>query len=127
MLKRFILVFLLSGLLSQVAIADELTNAKIRDIKRLMDVTGAANLSIQFASATSQRMSQSLKASRPEIPDHVLAVIDREFMALLSEKMSAPGGMLDQVIPVYDKYFTHQEIQELIVFYQTPVGKKPFL
>ena len=29
--------------------------------------------------------------------------------------------------PVYDKYFTHQEIKELMAFYETPSGKKAIL
>jgi hypothetical protein len=53
--------------------------------------------------------------------------MDRELMALFSEKMSAPGELIDQVIPVYDKHFTHQEILELLAFYQTPIGKKTIL
>lgn len=124
MLNRFILMFLLLGLIGQVAIADELTTAKFSDIKRLMDVTGSANIAKQFASASSRQIFQTLKASRPEISDRALAVVDKELMALFSEKMSAPGGLMDQIIPVYDKYFTHQEIRELLAFYQTSIGKK---
>lgn len=127
MLSRLILMFFLSGFIGQVAMADELTAAKSSDIKRLMDVTGSANIAKQFASATSQQIFQTLKASRPEIPDRALVVMDRELMALFSEKMSAPGGLMDQVIPVYDKYFTHQEILELLAFYQTPIGRKSIL
>ena len=70
---------------------------------------------------------QALKASRPEVPDRALEVMDRELMALFSEKMAAPGGLMDQVIPVYHKYFTHQEIRELLDFYQTPIGKKAIM
>ncbi len=92
-----------------------------------MDVTGSANIAKQFASASSQQIFQLLKASSPEIPDRALAVMDRELMALFSEKMSAPGGLMDQAIPVYAKYFTHQEIRELLAFYQTPIGKKAIL
>lgn len=129
MLNRLILIllFLFSGLIGQVAIADELTAAKYSDIKRLMDVTGSANIAKQFASAISQQIFQTLKTSRPEIPDRALAVMDKELMALFSEKLSAPGGLMDHIIPVYDKYFTHQEIRELLAFYQTPIGKKSIL
>ncbi len=92
-----------------------------------MDITGSANIAKQFTSASSRQIFQTLKASRPEISDRTLGVIDRELMALFSEKMSAPGGLIDQVIPIYGKYFTHQEIRELLAFYQTPAGKKTIL
>ena len=31
---------------------------------------------------------------------------------------------LEMVVPVYDKHFSEAEIQELIAFYRTPIGKK---
>jgi len=33
-------------------------------------------------------------------------------------------GLLNECIPIYDKYFTHDEIKQLIKFYESPVGKK---
>jgi hypothetical protein len=124
---RLILTFLLASLFCQAAAAEELTNAKRSDIKRLMEMTGSVNVAKQFAAAISQQMFRTLKAARPDIPDRALTIIDRELLALFSERLAAPGGLVDQVIPVYDKYFTHAEIQELIAFYQTPVGRKAIL
>lgn len=124
MLKKYALAFLLSCLAGQVATAEELTAAKVGDIKQLMEITGSVNIGKQFASASSQQMFQILKASRPEIPDRALVVMNRELMNLFEEKMVEPGGMLDQSIPIYAKYFTHQEILDLLAFYQTPVGQK---
>lgn len=34
------------------------------------------------------------------------------------------GEIIELVIPVYAKYLTHEEIKELIVFYESPVGRK---
>lgn len=121
---RLILTLLLASLFSQAAAADELTNAKRSDIKLLMEMTGSTNIAKQFAGTISQQMFRTLKSARPDIPDRALAIMDKELLALLSERLSAPGGLVDQVIPVYDKYFTHAEILELIAFYQTPVGQK---
>ncbi|MDR0732081.1 MAG: DUF2059 domain-containing protein [Treponema sp.] len=33
-------------------------------------------------------------------------------------------GFVDLFIPVYDKYFTHDEIKGLLQFYESPVGRK---
>ncbi|MFM2064659.1 MAG: hypothetical protein RLZZ507_4330 [Cyanobacteriota bacterium] len=32
--------------------------------------------------------------------------------------------MIKEYIPLYDKYFTNEEIKALIAFYQTPIGQK---
>jgi uncharacterized protein len=109
-LNRLILMFLLSSFAGQVAAADELTTTKVEDIKHLMEITGSANIAKQFAAASSQQIFNTLRASRPDIPDRALAVLDRELVQLFSDNISVPGGLLDQVIPIYDKYFTDQEI-----------------
>jgi hypothetical protein len=113
--------------LCNAALADDLTPAKLGDIRRLMDVTGSANIANQFASGTSQQMFKALKAARPDIPDRAMAIMEKELVKLFAEKMSASGGLLEQIVPVYHKHFTHPEIRELLAFYQTPIGRKAIL
>ncbi len=31
---------------------------------------------------------------------------------------------MDRVVPLYDKHYTHAEIQSLIQFYESPLGQK---
>ncbi len=35
-----------------------------------------------------------------------------------------PDAIIDNIVPIYAKYFTDQELKELIVFYKSPVGAK---
>lgn len=120
MKSRFVLLFLLL-VVGQVAVADELTSEKTQDINRLMNITGG--IAEQFAAASSQQIFQALKTSRSEIPDRALAVIEKELIVLFKERMAAPG-LMEKIISIYDKYYTHEEIRELLAFYQSPVGKK---
>jgi hypothetical protein len=50
--------------------------------------------------------------------------MDRELMGMFAEKMDGPGGLMEKLVPVYARHFTHAEIRELIAFYGTPIGKK---
>lgn len=111
-------------LLAAPAGAEELSEQKRQDIRRLIESTGGTNVAQQFASASSRQMFQMLKAMRPDIPDRTLVVMDRELMGLFSEKMDGPGGLVEQVIPIYHRHLTHGEIRELIAFYETPIGRK---
>ncbi len=43
---------------------------------------------------------------------------------MIRESVDAPGGMLDRMVPLYAGTFTHQEIRELLAFYNTPTGRK---
>ena len=36
----------------------------------------------------------------------------------------ALAGLMDELIPIYEKYFTHEEILEIIAFHESPIGKK---
>lgn len=118
------LLFAALLLFSLEASADALTPEKRADIRKLMEITGASNIAQQFVSAASQNLFRSLKEARPDVPDRAFEVMHRELTALFAEKLQAPDGLLERTIPVYDKYFTHAEIRELLAFYQTRLGMK---
>jgi hypothetical protein len=121
---RLATLCLLTSLSIPLAHADALTQAKAQDIKQLMQITGSGNLARQYAAAISQQMFAGLKAARPDIPERALTVMNTTLLAFFSEKMNAPGGLMDQIVPIYDKNFSQQEIRDVIAFYNTPTGKK---
>ena len=42
--------------------------------------------------------------------------------------MKAAGpDLINELVPIYDRYFTESEIKDLIKFYESPVGKKMVL
>ena len=51
----------------------------------------------------------------PQVPDKVWAEC---------RNVVGPDDMVELSYAIWDKHFTHQEIRELIRFYQTPVGQK---
>lgn len=104
--------------------ADELSPQKREDIRKLMVNTGGSKIAVQFAASITRNLAKALKAARPDVPERVFSVINSELLALFEERMSAPDGMIERVIPIYDKYFTHAEIRELLAFYDTQVGRK---
>jgi hypothetical protein len=85
--------------------------AKRADIRKLIELTGAANISADAL----QKMIEPLKASYPQVPE--------EFWDTFVHEVHS-DELVDLVIPIYDKYYTHDEIQELMHFYQSPVGQK---
>ena len=48
----------------------------------------------------------------------------REIAAAAIQEMLADQGLMKELVPVYDKHFSYQEIREMIAFYETPLGKK---
>ncbi|HWR04715.1 MAG TPA: DUF2059 domain-containing protein [Humidesulfovibrio sp.] len=125
---RFAISLVLSLCLALVALcparADELTPQKQADIQRLLDVSGGAALGKQLPAVITRQVVLSLKQKRPDIPAQSLAVVEREVMAVMKQKLEGPGGMLDRLVPLYAKTFTQQEIKDMLAFYESPTGRK---
>ena len=90
---------------------EEDTAAKQRDIRRLLELTGSAQLGQQVI----KQMMATFKQSSPDVPESFWDEMTKEF---------DPGTMIDLVVPIYDKHLTHEDIKGLIAFYESPVGRK---
>ena len=86
-------------------------STKAAEITALQQLTGAGNLGKQFVVA----MFQQLRAAMPQLPE--------DYLLRLESKID-PQEMERLVVPIYDKYFTLEEIREMKAFYSTPVGRK---
>ncbi|WP_319478563.1 DUF2059 domain-containing protein [Marispirochaeta aestuarii] len=102
------IVILLFSLLSFASLFGQ---SKEDDIVRLMEMTGSADMGIQVM----QNMIVQFKQILPEVPEDYWD----QFMARVN-----PEDMIDLIVPIYDKHFTHEEITDIISFYETPTGKK---
>ena len=114
-MKRTILTGLVLCLLTATAPAwaQEPTgpSSKERDIRRLLVLMGSAELGKQVV----DQMFGQFRTSLPDVP--------AEFWDGMAAELN-PQGFVELGVPIYDKHFTHDEIRELIAFYQTPIGRK---
>jgi hypothetical protein len=53
----------------------------------------------------------------------VIKILQSDFWDEFNKEVNA-ATLIDLVLPIYDKYFTDDDIVQLIAFYQSPVGKK---
>jgi uncharacterized protein len=88
--------------------------SKIGNIKTLLAVTGSGKLGVQVV----QNMLTSFKQSFPNVPEEFW----NDFM-----KEVNPEVLTTMIVPIYDKYYTQEDIKKMIEFYQTPLGKKLIL
>ena len=87
------------------------SKTKTDNIQKLLEVTGSGKLGIQAM----ETMLVSFKQTYRQVPDSFWKDFMKEVNADALNKM---------VIPIYDKYYTESEIQQLISFYQTSLGQK---
>lgn len=124
---RFLCTALLLALLSITAMpaasmaASDISPAKRAAIIQLMETTGSKNIGLQMGSAMIQNLVTAMKTGNPDLPDRAVAIIAEETRKLVEQKID---DLLKTIVPIYDQYFTADEINELLAFYQTPIGKK---
>ena len=119
-------IFVLSALfiLESAVQSEELTPSKKADIITLLTITGVDDIGIQITNTFSRNIKQKAKALRDDIPDSFFDEFYDELFVIVDEKISEQGGLTDDIIATYNKYYTHQEIKSIIEFYQTELGKK---
>lgn len=116
-----LLSFILMLTQVQICCAEEVSTTFRKDIMMLLKITGADALGLQMGVAVSNQIIDMLSKENPDMPEKTIAVIKDEVNQIYVEEMP---GLLAEIVPVYAKHFTHEEIKSLIAFYGTPIGKK---
>jgi hypothetical protein len=88
--------------------ADE---AKRADVRRLLELVGAGDLGKQVMT----QMINQFRTAHPQVP--------QRFWTDFASEINA-DEILELSVPAYEKHLTHEEIKQLIAFYESPVGKK---
>jgi hypothetical protein len=84
---------------------------KTADIKKLLTLTKSADLGVQMM----QEMLANFRQTLPEVPDKFW----REFAAKVKTE-----DLIELMVPIYDRHLGHQDVIELIQFFESPAGKK---
>lgn len=86
------------------------SSAKEQAIRQIMEMTDVASLGRQI----NRMMMDQLRPMVPDVPDTVWTELTQ---ALDST------DMVSLMIPIYDRHFTLAELEGLVAFYATPLGR----
>ena len=111
--KKIITVFLLVLLWGTVNPVYSETE-KVRDIKRLLEVSGILDRLSYMQESLLNNVSMMVTAPFPKVPDAFWG----EFNQLIGKKEM--DNLIDRVIPVYDKHMSHETVKKLITMFKTP-------
>ncbi|HYB61194.1 MAG TPA: DUF2059 domain-containing protein [Methylomirabilota bacterium] len=103
------------------ATAQSIDPAKEADIRQLFEVMNAKQMQDQLVSTMLNQMQRQLMANQPQDER------SQEFVNLIMTKLRRKfreADFLSPLIPLYDKYYSDDDIKELIAFYGTPLGQK---
>lgn len=97
------------------------TESKEKDIIILLEAMGISSIAEQIANSMVTMAINQEKEKNPNLPKNIEHALSQAIYDVIIENAHELDVML---IPLYDKYYTHKEIKELIVFFNSPVGKK---
>src|SRR5208337_822923 len=94
---------------------------KEANIRKLLEVTGATAMMEQTMQGMEKNIKPLMTKALPagEYREKLVDLFFEKFHAKLDLQK-----LLDLAVPMYDKYFSDEEIKGLILFYQTPLGQK---
>ncbi|MGA8153085.1 MAG: DUF2059 domain-containing protein [Terriglobales bacterium] len=96
---------------------------QIQKLFTVMDISKQTRLAmVSMERQTQATTTEALKARYPRITPAQLERVQR----ISEESMKAfpVDAMLDDMIPVYQKYLTQTDVDAMIAFYSSPTGKK---
>lgn len=93
------------------------------DILQLIKMTQATNMAQLVGDAVAQQLANNLKAAHPEVPQKAFTIIQEETRKTFTDPATI-NKLINNLVPVFAKYYTDQDVRGMIAFYKTPLGKK---
>lgn len=94
---------------------------KESDIRSLLELIGARDTILEAANNSTEQYRQKLIALAPN-DDKAQEAIN-SYLAVFQKKFDA-DALNDQLVAVYDKHYTDEEIRGLLQFFGSPLGQK---
>jgi hypothetical protein len=109
------------GLASAVQAQSDIPSDKREAIERLIALMDLDQMAEQTAAAMEQQMVAAIRQSNPNFPEEAMQIVVDTFN---EESRTFVNQSFDEIPGIMAKYYTTQEIDEIIAFYETPVGQK---
>lgn len=123
-----LLFFCAVALHAQMPPAEKTDPAKKAAIRKLMALTGE---SMKFGDTMRQMLPQMRKYMDqfgkdipPEDRERMNRAMDRVMAKVIDQMEGEMHEMFADMVPIYAKHFTHDEIKAILAFYESPAGKK---
>jgi len=107
---RILLLLTLAMTFSPMTRAEVPADKRV-EIEKMLRLTGMEKM-------IDQMKSQMITSMRPAFPS-----LSDAFWVKLEEELDVKE-LIDQIIPVYDKYYTLEDLKAVNAFYATPAGQK---
>ncbi len=124
MKKIFVFATCIVMLASTIASADEAGERKA--VLKLLEITNARSMTDQLMKSMEAMMTSQFEAEASDLTPEgreALDAVRKDSLKWLSDNLSW-DQMRDMYVDIYTQVFTEDEINEIVQFYQSPLGRK---
>lgn|SRR5690348_3868296 len=108
-MKKILIV--LSFFVSSNFVNAQIDSGRAAHVRELLEITGSAKLGIQMINS----LINTFEQQNPDVP--------AEFWNGFKKEVNT-SDLINIIIPIYTKYYSDDDILQLIQFYKTPLGQK---
>ncbi len=107
------LVLMISPAATQEPATPKVDPATAAVARRLLSITGGAKLAV----STMETMIAAQREANPQIPAGF-------WDAFLAHARRDTAQLVDLLVPIYARHLTRDDLEQLIRFYESPIGKR---
>ncbi|MDA3921749.1 MAG: DUF2059 domain-containing protein [Salinisphaera sp.] len=93
-------------------------------IRTLVNLTDVSQLQAVFSQQFIDRVANAVSMFGPALNPHTMDVIQQQTRAVVEEHIQDGDALYSVLAPVYEKHFNIIELNQLVNFYQSPLGQK---
>jgi hypothetical protein len=101
--------------------ASEAFRASVQELVRL---SGATALGEAIANEMFRSVVASMRQSNPDLPPRVGVIAQQVASETFGSLFADEKRVVDLYVPIYERHFSQEEVDEIVRFYRTPVGQK---
>jgi len=99
---------------------EEAQKAYQEDTAKLIRISLTDRFSKDVAESFRAQMTEFLTAD-PPAPERAYVILDEELNKLVTEDIE---DLVSALIPIYTKHFNHEDVRQLVAFYESDLGQK---
>lgn len=115
-----VLAFSLAFGAAAPAVAQEIPPEQLALARKYVDLTNKAQIYEAIMAMTADKTSKLLTQANPEIATQINDAIGKA----LEARKDKNDELFNQIARIYAVTFTQEELQQIVAFYETPVGQK---
>lgn len=120
-------IFLVFGLclaVNQLSFASKVIQTKQAAIKELIQLTVKTEIKAILSKGHVGATLEKWQKQFPQLQRKHYNIIAHEVVISIEREMQQNPSFYSELIPIYEKYFTHEEIELILEFYRSDIGKK---